>query len=213
VSVTQGAVPPVDYQVWVASTPDLDVAAAVHPDPATSGAPWIMSEQSDRQLVVFSLGEEEYAFPIGQVHEIIRRTEPRSVASPDPWVRGIISLRGRIVPVHDLTVRLGVTGGAGEDWKIVILEVDGEVAGVIVDDVEEVLTVQAAQIEAVPAGSDAGIAAVVNLGDRIVALLDPSLVLGTTTPAEAIAPAALSSTPAPAPAVAADRAATPLAGA
>jgi purine-binding chemotaxis protein CheW len=162
-------------------------AAASHPVlPAlsfSSGAPWIMSEQSDRQLVVFSLGEEEYAFPIGQVHEIIRRTEPRSVASPDPWVRGIISLRGRIVPVHDLTVRLGVTGGAGEDWKIVILEVDGEVAGVIVDDVEEVLTVQAAQIEAVPAGSDAGIAAVVNLGDRIVALLDPSLVLGTTTPA------------------------------
>jgi len=139
-----------------------------------------MSEGSDRQLVVFTLGEEEYAFPIGQVHEIIRRTEPRSVASPDPWVRGIISLRGRIVPVHDLTVRLGVAGGVQEDWKIVILEVHGEVAGVIVDDVAEVLTVTAEQIEAVPVGSDAGIAAVVNLGDRIVALLDPSLVLGAT---------------------------------
>jgi purine-binding chemotaxis protein CheW len=146
-----------------------------------------MSDATDRQLVVFTLGEEEYAFPIGQVHEIIRRTEPRSVASPDPWVRGIISLRGRIVPVHDLTVRLGVTGGVSQDWKIVILEVHDEVAGVIVDDVTEVLTVTAEQIEAVPVGSDAGIAAVVNLGDRIVALLDPGLVLATTaTPADAV---------------------------
>jgi purine-binding chemotaxis protein CheW len=134
------------------------------------------ADQSDRQLVVFTLGDEEYAFPIAQVHEIIRRTEPRSVASPDPWVRGIISLRGRIVPVHDLTTRLGVAGGATEEWKIVILEVAGEVAGVIVDDVEEVLTVEGAQIEPVPVGTDAGVHAVVNLGDRIVALLDPSLV-------------------------------------
>jgi purine-binding chemotaxis protein CheW len=154
-----------------------------------------MSDTSDRQLVVFTLGEEEYAFPIGQVHEIIRRTEPRSVASPDPWVRGIISLRGRIVPVHDLTVRLGVAGGSEQDWKIVILEVSGEVAGVIVDDVVEVLTVAAEQIEPVPVGTDAGIAAVVNLGDRIVALLDPSLVIGTSVPAVAVpadAPAGVS---------------------
>ena len=58
--------------------------------------------QTTRQLVVFSLGEEEYALPITQVHEIIRYTEPRSVASDVDWVRGVISLRGKIVPVYDL---------------------------------------------------------------------------------------------------------------
>ena len=134
--------------------------------------------ETHRQIVVFTLGEEEYAFPIAHVHEIIRRTEPRSVASPEPWVRGIISLRGRIVPVHDLATRLGVAGGGSQDWKIVILEVAGEIAGVIVDDVEEVLTVSDEQIEAVPVGAEAGIDSVVNLGDRLVAMLDSSVVFG-----------------------------------
>ena len=61
-----------------------------------------------RQLVVFTLGTEHYALPIQQVHEIIRYSEPRSVASRADWVRGVISLRGRIVPVYDLAARLGV---------------------------------------------------------------------------------------------------------
>jgi len=147
------------------------------------------AEQPPRQIVVFTLGDEEYAFPIAHVHEIIRRTQPRSVASPDPWVRGIISLRGRIVPVHDLATRLGVAGGAGEDWKIVILEVEGEFAGVVVDDVEEVLTVSGEQIESLPVGADGAIGGVVNLGDRLVAMLDSSLIL-SRDPVAAPAPAA-----------------------
>jgi purine-binding chemotaxis protein CheW len=151
------------------------------------------AEQSPRQIVVFTLGEEEYAFPIAHVHEIIRRTEPRSVASPDPWVRGIISLRGRIVPVHDLATRLGVAGGGSEEWKIVILEVAGEVAGVIVDDVEEVLTVSDDQVESVPAGADGGISGLVNLGDRLVALLDSSVVFTGEAPVQGAAPAAVPS--------------------
>jgi purine-binding chemotaxis protein CheW len=145
------------------------------------------AEQSYRQIVVFTLGDEEYAFPIAHVHEIIRRTQPRSVASPDPWVRGIISLRGRIVPVHDLATRLGVVGGGSEEWKIVILEVDGEVAGVIVDDVEEVLTVADEQIESLPVGADGAVGAVVNLGDRLVALLDSSLIFASAPAADAAA--------------------------
>jgi purine-binding chemotaxis protein CheW len=158
------------------------------------------AEQSYRQIVVFTLGEEEYAFPIAHVHEIIRRTQPRSVASPDPWVRGIISLRGRIVPVHDLATRLGVAGGASEDWKIVILEVEGEVAGVIVDDVEEVLTVSDEQLESLPVGADGAVGAVVNLGDRLVAMLDSSLVFSGEQIAEVQAAAAHASAAASAPA-------------
>jgi purine-binding chemotaxis protein CheW len=156
------------------------------------------AEQSYRQIVVFTLGEEEYAFPIAHVHEIIRRTEPRSVASPDPWVRGIISLRGRIVPVHDLATRLGVAGGGSEEWKIVILEVAGEIAGVIVDDVEEVLTVSDEQIESVPAGADGGVASVVNLGDRLVALLDSSVIFTGEQPVDVAPAAAPSAAAAPA---------------
>ena len=68
------------------------------------------TEATTRQLVVFTLGSEEYALPIRQVHEIIRYTEPRSVAAQSGWVRGVISLRGKIVPVFDLAARLGLAG-------------------------------------------------------------------------------------------------------
>jgi purine-binding chemotaxis protein CheW len=90
---------------------------------------------NSRQLVVFTLGTEHYALAIQQVHEIIRYSEPRSVASRADWVRGVISLRGRIVPVYDLAARLGVPSELTEDTKIVIVEAGSETAGVIVDGV------------------------------------------------------------------------------
>ena len=71
-----------------------------------------MSESStSQQLVVFSLGAEEYALPIAAVHEIIRFSEPRSVASEVAWIRGVIGLRGKIIPIFDLAARLELAHG------------------------------------------------------------------------------------------------------
>jgi purine-binding chemotaxis protein CheW len=129
--------------------------------------------ESTRQLVVFSLGEEEYALPITHVQEIIRYTEPRSVASDEPWIRGVISLRGKIVPVVDLAARLGLALDSGAHGKIVIVESDGRTAGVVVGEVEEVLTTDEAQIDAVPtAGADC-IEGIAKVDDRLVVLLNP----------------------------------------
>jgi purine-binding chemotaxis protein CheW len=137
-------------------------------------------ETLPRQLVVFSLGEEEYALPITQVHEIIRFTEPRSVASSDPSVRGVISLRGKILPVYDLAARLGVEIGPTRpsEAKIVIIETAQEMAGVVVDDVEEVITIDADQLEPAPAAGGRGIDAIVKIDDRLVVLLDPEGIVG-----------------------------------
>jgi purine-binding chemotaxis protein CheW len=129
--------------------------------------------QLSQQLVVFSLGAEEYALPITQVQEIIRFTEPRAVASDAPWIRGVISLRGKIVPVCDLAARLGLPGERAEHAKIVIVETVTGTAGVIVDDVEEVLTVDAAQLDAVPAAGAEFIEAIVKIDQRLVVLLNP----------------------------------------
>ena len=109
---------------------------------------------------MFTLGDEHYALPIQQVHEIIRYTEPRSVASRVDWVRGVISLRGRIVPVYDLAARLGISSELTEHTKIVIVEAGAETAGVIVDGVEEVLTIEADQLEAAPGADTALIEAI-----------------------------------------------------
>jgi purine-binding chemotaxis protein CheW len=128
-------------------------------------------ESTPRQLVVFTLAGEHYALPIQQVHEIIRYAEPRSVASRLDWVRGVISLRGRIVPVYDLAARLRLHSEVTEHTKIVIVEAASETAGVIVDGVEEVLTVEQEQIEDVPGTDSALIECIVKVDDRLVVLL------------------------------------------
>jgi len=126
-----------------------------------------------RQLVVFSLGEEEYALPIADVHEIIRYTEPRSVASSDGWIRGVISLRGKIVPVYDLAVRLGeARDPARPPRKIVIVETAERMAGVIVDDVTEVLTIDCDGVEPVPSAAESS-DAIARIEDRLIVLLSP----------------------------------------
>jgi purine-binding chemotaxis protein CheW len=130
-----------------------------------------------RQLVVFTLGTEQYALPIQQVHEIIRYSEPRSVASRAHWVRGVISLRGRIVPVYDLAARLGLASELTEQTKIVIVEVGSETAGVIVDGVEEVLTVKDEQLQEAPGADTTLIESIAKIDDRLVVLLKPSAIL------------------------------------
>ena len=131
-----------------------------------------MPETTSHQLVVFSLGSEEYALPIGAVHEIIRFSEPRSVASEVPWIRGVIGLRGKIIPIFDLAARLGLA--PSEPGKIVIVAGDAGQVGVMVDEVEEVLTVTSDQLEDVPTANSEAIEAIAKIGDRLVVLLNTS---------------------------------------
>ena len=132
-----------------------------------------MSDITSQQLVVFSLGSEEYALPIGAVHEIIRFTEPRTVASEVPWIRGVIGLRGKIIPIFDLASRMGLVAAESESGKIVIVETGTGQAGVVVGDVEEVLTVTTDQLEDVPTADGETIEAIAKIGDRLVILLNP----------------------------------------
>ena len=131
-----------------------------------------MSDFTSQQLVVFSLGAEEYALPIGSVHEIIRYTEPRTVASDAEWIRGVIGLRGKIIPIFDLASRMGLETGS-EPGKIVIVESGTGQVGVMVDEVEEVLTVSSEQLEDVPSARSAAIEAIAKIDDRLVILLNP----------------------------------------
>jgi purine-binding chemotaxis protein CheW len=131
------------------------------------------SHPTSRQLVVFSLGAEEYALGIEDVHEIIRYTEPRAVSSSDESVRGVISLRGRILPLFDLSVRLGVTATHDLDTARIVVVSDGdEMAGLMVDSVTEVLTVDAEQFADAPVPGTEWIAGVVRVEDRLLILLD-----------------------------------------
>jgi purine-binding chemotaxis protein CheW len=132
-----------------------------------------MSETTSQQLVVFSLGSEEYALPIGSVHEIIRFTEPRTVASEAAWIRGVIGLRGKIIPIFDLASRMELDTVDSQPGKIVIVESGTGQVGIMVDEVEEVLTVSSEQLEDVPSANSDSIEAIAKIEDRLVILLNP----------------------------------------
>jgi purine-binding chemotaxis protein CheW len=127
---------------------------------------------SDVQAVVFTLGGDEYALPIDQVKEVIAFREPRRVASRASWVRGVINLRGTIVPVCDLAARLGRDCEHAPSAKIVVVDVPSGPAGLIVDGVREVLTVGAEHLDRVTFTSDAAVTAIAKLGERLVVMLD-----------------------------------------
>jgi len=122
---------------------------------------------------VFSLGSEEYALPIGSVHEIIRFTEPRTVASEAAWIRGVIGLRGKIIPIFDLASRMELDTVDSTPGKIVIVESGTGQVGIMVDEVEEVLTVSSEQLEDVPSANGDSIEAIAKIEDRLVILLNP----------------------------------------
>jgi purine-binding chemotaxis protein CheW len=144
-----------------------------------------MSDSFSQQLVVFSLGGEEYALPIAAVHEIIRFTEPRSVASDVAWARGVIGLRGKIIPIFDLAARVGqLDRSDSKPGKIVIVDTGAEQVGVMVDEVEEVLTVTADQLEEVPTANAGFIEAIAKIDDRLVILLNPEGLFAGATPVD-----------------------------
>ncbi len=149
--------------------------------------PQTPQQASARQLVVFAMHGEEYALPISSVREVIRFAPPRSVASGDPSLRGVINLRGSILPVYDLRPVLGLGTAADGGGKIVIAALGETMAGVIVDEVTEVLTVEAAEFEQLPAAANDAVEGVVRHGERLIVILDPARIV---TPTEGEAPAA-----------------------
>jgi purine-binding chemotaxis protein CheW len=144
---------------------------------------------TSQQLVVFSLGAEEYALPIAAVSEIIRFSEPRSVASEVAWIRGVIGLRGKIIPIFDLAARLELPGADSRPGKIVILETGTDQVGVMVDEVEEVLTVESDQLEPVPTANTDSIEAIAKIDDRLVILLNSEGLFASTPSADELAAA------------------------
>ena len=103
------------------------------------------------QLVGFRIGRENFALPIAQVQEIVRVPEITAVPQAPDLVEGVINLRGRIIPVVDLRKRFGEAPGAPDKRsRILVVEVDGRLAGLLVDAASEVMKLAEAEIEAPP---------------------------------------------------------------
>ncbi len=138
----------------------------------------------ERQVVVFSLHGERYGLPITAVREIIRYVAPSATAAARGVIQGMISLRGRTLPIVDLSSRIGQQLEVGSQTRILVLEVPGGAIGLIVDGVDGILPIPAAQIEPMPvASADNGFGEeVAAVGDRLIVLIDPERAFGDLFP-------------------------------
>lgn len=138
------------------------------------------------QLAIFKIGDEEFGVEIAQVIEIIKLIAITPIPKAASFVEGIIDLRGRILAVIDLARRLNLQARArSEKTRIVVVEVDRNIVGMVVDEVTEVLRLSSESIESVPqiigsAIERSCIKGVGKLGnDRLLILIDLVKVLSS----------------------------------
>ena len=129
-----------------------------------------------RQFLTFRIGEEEYGLDILRVQEIRSYEAPTRVANAPAFVKGVVNLRGVIVPIVDLRIRLGQAGEYNAFTVVIVLNVANRVVGVVVDSVSDVLELSADEIKPRPevaAALDARfITGLGKLGERMLILLD-----------------------------------------
>ncbi len=146
-------------------------------------------------LATFYLAREEYGVDVRQVQEIRRVAEITSVPRAPEFVRGVINLRGKILPVLDLRRRLGLGEVVqGRASRIVVVRLKQRLLGLLVDGASQVLKIPVSQVEAAPEevvqrGGDY-IRGVAKLADRLIILVDLERLLAHELTAEA-APAGL----------------------
>ena len=129
------------------------------------------------QWVTFRLDNETYGINVMQVQEVLRHTEIAPVPGAPSYVLGIINLRGNVVTVIDTRQRFGLTPAPITDnTRIVIIEADKQVVGILVGSVAEVVYLRQSEIETAPnVGTDESakfIQGVCNKNDELLILVD-----------------------------------------
>lgn len=132
------------------------------------------------QVVIFNCANNEFAFDIMKVQEIIRYKKITDVPQSDPFLLGVVNLRGSVLPVIDFLYMIKNQNSKLEKNKrIIIVEVEGNKVGVLVDAVREVLRVPEDSFEElVGQGRTQSISNVMlklNDGERIISLIDQKM--------------------------------------
>ena len=129
------------------------------------------------EFLTFRLGGEEYGIDILRVQEIRSYEQPTRIANSPAFLKGVVDLRGVIVPIIDLRVKLGCETAEFNAFTVVIvLNIQGRVVGAVVDAVSDVMELSADAIKPAPAMSSqvdmSYITGIVNVGERMLILMD-----------------------------------------
>ena len=141
---------------------------------ATRGA---THKATSAEFLTFRLGGEEYGIDILRVQEIRSYEEPTRIANAPSFIKGVVNLRGVIVPVVDLRIKLNCSSVAYDGFTVVIvLNVHGRVVGAVVDSVSDVLELAPEQINAAPemntAMDTSYITGIASVAERMLILMD-----------------------------------------
>jgi purine-binding chemotaxis protein CheW len=133
-------------------------------------------------IVGFQVGRETYGVPITSLHEIVRVPEITAVPDAADYMEGVINLRGKIVSVIDLRKRFGQTAVTNQRQnRILVVEHQGRLCGLIVDSATEVLKIPASDVEPSPTVfQEGGLHCVSGLGKfrgRLIVLVDMTKLL------------------------------------
>lgn len=134
------------------------------------------------ELLAFRLGEQEYCLDIMSVREIRGWTKATPLPFAPPHVKGAINLRGTVLPVLDLAVRLGMPPAEGSERNVIIVvDMNGHTAGLLVDAVSDIIAISASDLQIPPdIGTDASascIRALTLIEQRLIRVLELNLVL------------------------------------
>lgn len=138
----------------------------------------------DVQLVAFRTGTQEFAFDILQVERILRWQQPAPVPGAPDFLEGMLQHGASAMPVVDLRKRLGLPAEVNDGTRIVVVTMGGEGVGVVVDEVREVMRVDAGVIAA-PPQMIRGLAAefitgIATVGERVLLLLNARRLFSST---------------------------------
>jgi purine-binding chemotaxis protein CheW len=158
-----------------------------------SRAPSTASTDPDRyQYLTFTLGQQEYGIEILRVQEIKGYSTITSIPNMPHHIRGVMNLRGTVVPVVDLRAKFGMSETEYTRFTVIIVVTVGErVVGLVVDGVSDVLDVAATEVVPTPdmgAGIDTSfLRGMAKTGDRLVSLLAIERVIGVDVLETAVA--------------------------
>jgi len=142
-----------------------------------AGAQAVASQKAKAEFLTFRLGGEEYGIDILRVQEIRSYEEPTRIANAPHFIKGVVNLRGVIVPVVDLRIKLGCDTVEYNGFTVVIvLNVRGRVVGAVVDSVSDVLELGADLIKPAPemntSVDTSFITGIASVGERMLILMD-----------------------------------------
>lgn len=142
-----------------------------------------MPAHSEVQLVLLRVEGQTYGIEIDRLQEVVPLPEIRRVPGAPKYIVGVMHLRGRIMPVMDLRLRIGLRSPVREPQQVAVAQSHGVEAGVVVDEVEEIVWVPLSSIRPAEDGAlgalARSIAGVAEVGGRYVLVLDLDLtVLG-----------------------------------